>query len=165
MIKSYLINPRFFIIIALIILLVEISSFIFVEEKIGLFATLSLVILTTMMGTVLLRIKGIILLRNIKRKLIQGHPLENYIINDVFIIIGAILLILPGFVSDILGILLLIKPSHTVVWYLFLSFYNKNNTYMKNNAGIKSEEIIELKAKDYKIYDIKESPWRKNNDT
>ncbi|KEC58600.1 FxsA family protein [Bartonella quintana] len=165
MIKSYSINPRFFIILTLGTLLVEIAGFIFVGKKIGILATLSLVIITTIAGSILLRIQGISLLKNIQRELIQGRTLKNYLINDGFIILGAILLILPGFVSDILGILLLIKPVRTVVWYVFSSFRNKMNPHPKNNTNAKneSEKIIDLKAKDYH-YNITESPWRKNDD-
>ncbi|WP_455476013.1 FxsA family protein [Bartonella sp. B17] len=165
MIKFYPINPRFFITIILGALLVEIAGFIFVGKRIGIFATLGLVVLTTVAGSVLLRIQGISLLKNIQRELIQGHTLENYIVNDTFIIISAILLILPGFISDLLGILLLIKPIRTVIWRLFVSFNNKTNSY-KNSANTKnkSEKIIELKAEDYQVYNEKESPWRKNDD-
>ncbi|WP_409361398.1 FxsA family protein [Bartonella heixiaziensis] len=166
MIKSYPINPRFFIIIALGAFLVEIAGFIFVGKEIGILATLSLIILTTMAGSILLRIQGLSLLKNIQRELIQRPPLRNDTINDAFIIIGAILLILPGFVSDILGILLLIKPIRTVVWHLFSSLRNKMNTHTKNNTTAQndSEKIIDLKAEDYKIHDTTESPWRKNDD-
>ncbi|WP_455479488.1 FxsA family protein [Bartonella sp. B23] len=166
MIKSYLINPRFFIIIALGVLLIEIAGFIFVGKEIGILATLSLIIFTTMVGSILLRIQGLNLLKSIQHELIQEHTLENDVINDAFIIIGAILLILPGFVSDILGILFLIKPIRPVVWYLFSSLNNKMNTHTKNNTNAKSEpeKIIDLKAEDYKIHDVTESSWRKNDD-
>ncbi|WP_455478821.1 FxsA family protein [Bartonella sp. B10] len=163
MIKSYPINLRFFVIIALGVLLVEIAGFIFVGEEIGILATLSLVVLTAIIGIILLRIKGLNLLSNIQNNFLQGYPIENYVINDILIIIGAILLIFPGFVSDILGISLLIKPIHTIVWYFFSSFSNKNNTYTRNDAHTKNEstEIIELKTEDNKIYGFKESPWNK----
>ncbi|WP_156850674.1 FxsA family protein [Bartonella refiksaydamii] len=166
MINSYPINPRFFIIILLSVLLIEIAGFIFVGKEIGILATLSLVVFTTIAGVILLRIQGVSILKNIQREIIQGHTVENNIINDAFIILSAILLILPGFVSDILGILLLIKPIRSTIWHFFSSFRNKINTHTKNktNAQNDSEKIIDLKAEDYKIYDTTESPWRKNDD-
>ncbi|WP_336287686.1 MULTISPECIES: FxsA family protein [unclassified Bartonella] len=165
MIKSYPINPRFFVIVIFGAPLIEIASFIFVGKEIGILATLSLIILTTVVGSILLRIQGISILKNIQRELIQGRTLENYIINDAFIIIGAILLIVPGFVSDILGILLLIKPVRKIIWYLFLSFNNNTSSYHKNNDNTKNkfEKIIELKEEEYQIHNVKESPWRKND--
>ncbi|GAA4658880.1 FxsA family protein [Bartonella pachyuromydis] len=158
MIKSYPINLRFFIIIFLIALLIEIAGFIFVGKEIGIPATLSLVVLTTIAGSILLRIQGVSLLKNIQHELIQGHRLENNIINDAFVIVGAILLILPGFVSDILGILILIKPIRSLIWHFLSSFKNKTNT--QND----SEKIIDLNAEDYKVHYTTESPWRKNDD-
>lgn len=166
MIKSYPINPRFFIIILLSILLIEIAGFIFVGKEIGILATLSLVVLTTIAGIILLRIQGVSILKNIQHKIIQRHTVEDNIINDAFIILSAILLILPGFVSDILGILLLIGPIRSIVWHLFSSFKNKINTHTKNKTNDQndSEKIIDLKAEDYKIHNTTESPWRKNDD-
>ncbi|EJF79745.1 FxsA family protein [Bartonella doshiae] len=167
MIKSYLIKPRLFIVTSLSVLLIEIAGFIFVGEEIGILATLILVILTTCAGSILLRIQGISILKNIQRELIQGRTVESDIINDGLIIIGAILLILPGFVSDILGILLIIKPIRSIIWHFFSSFRNKINTHTKNNTNstYQSEKIIDLNAEDYKIYNTKESPWRKNDDS
>ncbi|WP_019219161.1 FxsA family protein [Bartonella florencae] len=166
MIKSYPINLRFFVIILLSAFLIEIAGFIFVGKEIGILATLSLIVLTTIAGSLLLRIQGVSLLKNIQRELIQGRRLENNSIDDVFIMGGAILLILPGFVSDILGILLLIKPLRSLIWHFFSSFRNKMGIHTKNktNAQKDSEKIIDLKAEDYKVYDTTESPWRKNDD-
>ncbi|WP_455474228.1 FxsA family protein [Bartonella sp. B30(2025)] len=164
MIKSYPINPRFFILSILGALLIEIAGFIFVGKIIGIFATLMLVVLTTMVGSILLRIQGISLLKNIQRELTQGRKLENDVINDVFIIISAILLILPGFVSDLLGILLLIKPFRTIIWYLFLSFNNTNRYDNNANTKNESEKTIDLQVEDYKVYNEKDTPWYKNDD-
>ncbi|WP_019220811.1 FxsA family protein [Bartonella senegalensis] len=166
MIKYYRINSRFFILLSLGALLVEIAGFIFVGKEIGILATLGLVILTTIVGSILFRIQGGSLLKNIQSEFLQGRTLENYFINDGFIIIGAILLILPGFVSDILGILLLLKPFRAVAWSLFLSLKDKMNTHPKNTSQTKnkSEKIIDLKAEDYKVYDSTESSRRKNED-
>ncbi|WP_273753874.1 MULTISPECIES: FxsA family protein [unclassified Bartonella] len=162
MIKLYSINPRFFIVIFLCILLIEIAGFIFVGQAIGILATLSLVVLTTIIGVILLRIQGLSLLKNIQSELIQGRTLENNIIHDACIMFSAILLILPGFVTDLLGILLLIKPIRSFAWHFFSSLKNTLNSNMKRKNN--SEKIIDLNAADYKIHDTTESPWRKNDD-
>ncbi|UTO28492.1 FxsA family protein [Bartonella harrusi] len=166
MIKFYSINPRFFIILLLGALLIEIAGFIFVGKEIGILATLSLIVLTTLFGIILLRIQGFSLLKNIQREFIQGRSLKNYMIDDVFIIVGAILLILPGFVSDLLGILFLIKPVRSVVWRFFSSFGNKMNSHTQNNTSAQneSEKIIDLNGEDYQVHNSTESPWRKNDD-
>ncbi|AQX20652.1 FxsA family protein [Bartonella sp. WD16.2] len=164
MTKFYHIKPRFFVVIVLSILFVEIAGFIVVGNEIGILATLSLILLTMIIGSILLRIQGISLFKNIQRELIQGTMSEYYIADDVLIIIGAILLIFPGFVSDILGISLLIKPIRTFVRFFFLSLKNKINAKTSTNTQNESEKIIELNAEDYQSYNIKESPWRINDD-
>ncbi|WP_336293680.1 FxsA family protein [Bartonella sp. CB169] len=166
MIKLYPINPHFFIIAVLCTLLIEISCFIFVGREIGILATLSLVILTTMAGSILLRIQGVSLFKNIQHEFIQGRTLDNYIIKDILTIIGAILLILPGFISDIFGILLLIKPTRNIIWSLFITLNNKPSCHTKNNTNTKNqfEKVIELNKEEYKVDNVKESPWYKNDD-
>ncbi|WP_175868426.1 FxsA family protein [Bartonella gabonensis] len=162
MIKFYSINLRFFVVIFLCILLIEIAGFIFVGQEIGILATLSLVVLTTIGGVILLRIQGISLLKNIQSEFIQGRTLENNIIDNAFIMFSAILLIFPGFVTDLLGILLLIKPIRSITWHFFSSFKNTMNPNTKRKND--SEKIIDLNIEDYKIHDTTESPWRKNDD-
>ncbi|VEJ44703.1 FxsA family protein [Bartonella vinsonii] len=166
MIKFYSINPRLFILLLLSGCLIEIAGFIFVGKEIGILATLSLVILTTIVGITLLRIQGLNLFKNIQREFIQGRTLKNHIMDDAFITLGAILLILPGFVSDVLGILLLIKPVRSTIWYFFSLLSNKMNihTKKKTNPQNKSEKIIDLKVEDYQIHSTTESPWHKNDD-
>ncbi|WP_438721877.1 FxsA family protein [Bartonella rochalimae] len=158
--KFYHIKSRFFLIIVLSALFFEISGFIIVGNEIGILATLNLILLTMMSGIILLRMKGIGLIKNIQSKLLQGQALEHYIANDALIILGAVLLTLPGFISDICGILLLIKPIRVFIWNLFLSLINKTNS----NAQNKSEKIIELNPEDYQSYKTEKSPWHKNND-
>ncbi|AQX20760.1 UPF0716 protein FxsA [Bartonella sp. CDC_skunk] len=158
--KFYHIKSRFFLIIVLSALFFEISGFIIVGNEIGILATLSLILLTMMSGIILLRMKGIGLIKNIQSKLLQGQALEHYIANDALIILGAVLLTLPGFISDICGILLLIKPIRVFIWNLFLSLINKTNS----NAQNKSEKIIELNPEDYQSCKTEKSPWHKNND-
>ncbi|WP_375705528.1 FxsA family protein, partial [Bartonella sp. AA86SXKL] len=102
----------------------------------------------TIIGITLLRIQGLNLFKNIQREFTQGHTLKNHIMDDAFITLGAFLLILPGFVSDVLGILLLIKPVRGIAWYLLSSLRNKMNKHNKNSTKTQneSEEIIDLKA-------------------
>lgn len=167
MIKFYSINPRLYIVFLLSALLIEIAGFIFVGKEIGTLATLSLVILTTTAGIVLLRIQGSSILKNLQREFIQGHSSKNYMLDDVLIVLGTILLILPGFVSDIFGILLFIRPTRFVIIRFLSSFRNKTSFYTKNSnsAQNKSEDIIDLNAEDYKIHNSAEHLQRKNDDT
>ncbi|WP_407965576.1 FxsA family protein [Bartonella sp. C271] len=165
MTKFYHTRSQFFLIIILSALFFEIAGFIVVGKEIGILATLSLIFLTMISGIILLRIKGISLIKNIQSKLIQGHTLESHIANDALILLGAILLILPGFISDISGILLLIKPIRTFIWNFSLSLINKTNTDVTINFETQneSEKIIELNAEDYQSYNATKSPWKKNN--
>ncbi|MCZ2157719.1 FxsA family protein [Bartonella sp. 220] len=165
MIQFYSINPRFFILLLISAFLIEIAGFIFVGKEIGILATLSLVILTTIIGITLLRIQGFNLFKNIQREFTQGHILKNHIMDDAFITLGAILLILPGFVSDLLGILLLMKPVRSGIWYFFSLLSNKMNPHTQNKSNMqnKSEKIIDLNAEDYQVHNPTESPWRKND--
>ncbi|KEG21190.1 FxsA family protein [Bartonella bacilliformis] len=164
MTKFYHIKPRFLLVIVLCALFVEIAGFILVGKEIGVLATLSLIFLTMISGSILLRIYGVNLLKNIQRGLIQGHMPTHNISDEAFILIGAILLIIPGFVSDIIGILLLIKSVRTCAQSFLSLLNNKINANAKTTSQNKFENIIELNAENYQSYNAKESPWHKSND-
>ncbi|ALE03357.1 FxsA family protein [Bartonella ancashensis] len=158
MTKIYHIGTRYLSVIILVAIFIEVASLIIIGNKIGIFATFSLIFLTTVGGCILLRAYSINLLSNMRRSFVPGYELKHNITDELFIIIGAIFLILPGFVSDILGLLLLIKPVRTFVCFLFLLQANKSSPHTKT----KNEKTIDLSAEDYQNCSKKESPWYKD---
>ncbi len=99
---------RVFLLLFLLFPVIELALLIKVGSAIGVLPTLLLVIGTALLGSVLLRIAGVATAWRAREKLARGELPEQEVLEGLFIAIGGGLLLLPGFISDILGVLCLI---------------------------------------------------------
>ena len=97
---------------ALIFVLVwiEISLFIQVAHVLGVFMTMLLVILTSCIGISLVKNQGMKNLGLMQQKLNSGESPAAEMIKSVSLVLAGILLVIPGFFTDFLGLLLLLPP-------------------------------------------------------
>lgn len=89
---------------------IEISLFIQVAHVFGVFLTLILVILTSIIGISLVKNQGLKNFMLMQQKIAAGESPAQEMVKSVSLIIAGILLILPGFFTDFLGLLLLLPP-------------------------------------------------------
>jgi len=99
-------------IVAVIILLplIEIAVFIAVGGAIGILPTVLLTVLTAVAGTVMLRQQGLSLVTRMQSELQAGQVPETDMMHGAMIVLASILLLIPGFVTDAIGLLLFIPP-------------------------------------------------------
>ena len=90
--------------------LLEIAVFILVGRAIGLFPTLALVILAALGGGLLLRQQGLSTLSRLRNNVSAGTIPGRAMFDAMLIGVAAILLVLPGFLSDVLALTLLVPP-------------------------------------------------------
>jgi len=90
--------------------LLEIAVFIIVGRAIGLFPTLALVILAAIAGAMLLRQQGLGVISRLRNNVNAGTIPGRTMFDAMLIGVAAILLVLPGFLSDIAALALLIPP-------------------------------------------------------
>lgn len=89
---------------------IEISIFIQVAHVFGVLLTLILVIFTSVIGMSLVRNQGFKNLIMMQQKMAAGESPAAEMIKSVSLIISGLLLLLPGFFTDFLGLLLLLPP-------------------------------------------------------
>ena len=87
---------------------VEIFVFIKVGQAIGAWKVVALVFLSAIVGAALLRYQSIGVIRRLDRDLKQGRTPDASLFDGFLIVVGGVLLIVPGFVTDIIGLLLMI---------------------------------------------------------
>jgi UPF0716 protein FxsA len=105
-----------FILIAMIgVPIAEIAVFIEVGEKIGLVATLVIVVATAIMGTALLRQQGFSVLARAQNSLSQNRFPMNELFDGLCLLFAGALLLTPGFVTDTIGFLLFVPPFRTLI--------------------------------------------------
>lgn len=86
----------------------EIGVFIYSGNLIGIIPTVALIIITGVIGIYLARREGFETLRRVQRDLYDGRVPQDAFLDGICIFIGGILLFFPGFITDIVGIFLLL---------------------------------------------------------
>lgn len=102
---------RAFVIAFIAAPLVEVAGFVLVGRALGLWPTLALTVLSAAVGLMLVRAQGISVLRRAMAALETGRPPVGELFEAMLLALAGVLLLIPGFVSDALGLLLLIPPA------------------------------------------------------
>ena len=100
----------------LLLPLAEIACFILVGRRIGLFPTLSLVVLSAVAGIVLMRVQGFGVLARLRQSGQEGRAPGKELLDAAMILIAGILLLIPGFLTDIVGLALFLPPVRSFLW-------------------------------------------------
>jgi len=100
----------------LVLPLAEIACFILVGRRIGLLATLSLVVLSAFAGLFLMRMAGFGALARLRQSGREGQPPGKELADVTMIFIAGALLLVPGFLSDVIGLALLLPPVRRFLW-------------------------------------------------
>lgn len=93
----------------------EIALFVQVGQWIGLGPTVLAVVATTLLGAALLRAQGLGALRRAQAALDRRELPVKELFDGACILVGGLLLILPGFLTDALGLLLLLPPVRALL--------------------------------------------------
>jgi len=91
----------------IIIPLVEFAILIEIGRRLGTIETLLLIFGTGIVGAYLARLEGFRILYNIQRDLDRGRAPTEQVFNGVLVLAAGIVLITPGFLTDVAGLLLL----------------------------------------------------------
>src|SRR5690606_5670893 len=106
-----------FIPIALLALpLLEIAMFIVVGRAIGVFPTLALIILAAIAGGLLLRQQGLSVLNRMRTNMNSGTLPGQTLFEGMLMAVAALLLIIPGFLGDIIALVLLTPPVRSLLY-------------------------------------------------
>jgi UPF0716 protein FxsA len=86
-----------------------------VGDAIGVWQTFLLLALDSVLGSLLLRAQGRSVWRRFNETMAAGRVPHRELIDGVLVIFGGAFLITPGFLTDIVGLVLLIPPTRAVV--------------------------------------------------
>jgi|TARA_B000000477_G_C6060606_1_gene214295 UPF0716 protein FxsA len=123
-------NSVFFILIAIPI--IEIYLFIKIGSYIGAFTTISLIFITAFVGVIYARYEGFNTLRSGMTQMIQNKMPVYEIISGAALAFAALLLIIPGFATDFLGLLIIFPPSRKLMFRNLSDKFEKKNDIDKN---------------------------------
>ena len=138
------------IILILGIPLIEIYLFIKVGSQIGALNTILLILFTAVVGIWYARYEGFNTLRSGMSQLVKNELPLYEIVSGAAIAFAALLLILPGFATDIIGILLVFPVTRKII----LNKYSKKNTSKKKDED-RGKNYIEGEYEDIEDKDGK----------
>ncbi|WP_019276797.1 FxsA family protein [Vibrio coralliilyticus] len=99
--------------------IIEIGLFISVGGYLGLWPTIALVLITAFVGASLVRSQGLQTLMSVQNRLQQGELPAQQILEGVMLAVSGVLLLTPGFMTDALGMLVLLPaPRAAMAKYL-----------------------------------------------
>ncbi|MDO1584724.1 FxsA family protein [Rhizobium oryzicola] len=140
--------------------LAEIAGFVIVGRAVGVWGTLGLVLLSVLVGSLLLRSQGVAVLRQINDEGRQGRVPAKAIVDGAMMVLGSILLIIPGFLTDILGLLLFVPPVRDAIWRMIGErAVVRTSSYRSSSDGETRSTTIDLNADDYRREQKGPSPW------
>ena len=137
------------VLIAIILVpILEIYLFIKIGSQIGAFNTISLILITAVVGVIYARFEGLNTLKSGFSQLVKNETPVYEIISGAAIAFAALLLIIPGFATDTVGFLLIFPFTRKIL-------FGKIFKNLKNKTEIKKPYI------DGEFEDIEEDDERK----
>ena len=129
------------ILIIIIVPVIEIYLFIKIGSEIGAFTTIFLIFATAVIGVYYAKYEGINTLRSGFQQISKQETPAYEVISGAAIAFAALLLIIPGFATDILGFLLIFPITRKLFFSKFLKKFKSNKTSKKNFIEGEFEDI------------------------
>ena len=129
--------------------LIEIALFIVIGQAIGLLPTLFGIVLTGVIGALVLRWQGVAVLREMQVRLQRGEMPARQMGDAMLIGLAGLLLLLPGYFTDLIGLVLLVPWTRELIYRLLarnLRVVEVSTSYRRAD----DPELIDLDHRDYR---------------
>ena len=121
--------------------IIEIYLFIKIGSQIGAFSTISLIFITAIIGIYYARYEGLNTLRSGFSQLIKNEAPTYEIISGAAIALAALLLIIPGFLTDIIGFTFIFPVTRRIFFGKFSEKFKTRGQSKKNYIDGEFEDI------------------------
>jgi len=112
----------------IVVPIVEITVLMQVGELIGAWPTIAIVIISAWLGAKYVREQGLATLQSVQTKMAKGTIPSSEIVTGLMLLVAGVLLVTPGFVTDIFGLLLLVPSVRQAL-------ASTVQTHIKNSQG------------------------------
>ena len=112
--------PLLLVALFILVPIAELAVIIQVGQSIGVWWTIAILIADSVLGSLLMRSQGRASWRRFNETLGAGRIPGREVADGVLVIFGGALLLTPGFLTDIVGLLFLIPPTRAVIRRVFL---------------------------------------------
>jgi len=123
--------------------LIEIYLFIKIGSQIGAFNTIFLIFMTAFIGVIYARYEGFNTIKSGMRQIIKNEVPIYEIFSGAALAFAALLLILPGFATDIIGLLIIFPPTRRFFLKKISTKYSSHNNKKQDFINGEFEDIDE----------------------
>ncbi|PLR81483.1 membrane protein FxsA [Bacillus canaveralius] len=116
---------RFILLLVIIIPAAEIAVLMLSGQILGVWPTIFLILFTGVLGAYLAKKQGLQTIRRIQEQLRYGQLPGDALLDGGCVLIGGTLLLTPGFITDVAGLLLLAPPTRKVLKIYLLKAFKK----------------------------------------
>jgi len=116
---------RFLLFLFIVVPALEIGLFILAGKTIGGFTTIALIIATGILGAFFAKQQGMGVLRKMQEQMRSGYPPGEALIEGVCVLFGGLLLLIPGFITDLTGLLLILPPTRRMIQPVLLKIFKR----------------------------------------
>jgi UPF0716 protein FxsA len=125
---------RLLLLLIIIVPAAEIAFLLVSGQLIGTWPTILLIILTGVIGSYLAKKQGLVAYRLLQQQLQSGQMPGDALLDGICILVGGILLLTPGFLTDIVGFVLLFPITRVYIKKLLMKKFQAR--LYKNNRKI-----------------------------
>ncbi len=133
------------LLLIILIPIIEIYLFIEIGGQIGAFNTISLIFITAFVGVLYARYEGFNTLKSGMTQLVRNELPVYEIVSGAALAFAALLLIIPGFATDFLGLLIIFPYTRKLFFKKFKKKYSQKKNIKENFIEGESEDIDDKK--------------------
>lgn len=145
----------------LVVPIAELAVIVTVASQIGVLETIAALILISVVGAWLVKREGLAVFRRVQAQLREGRLPHKELIDGFLVMFAGALLLTPGFLTDLLAVLLLLPPTRAVVRGVVLESFRKRTAVFRVVSRVPGDARSSVRRSDGKgVYDVSgtESP-------
>ncbi len=113
------------VVVFVVVPIAELYVIVKVGEAIGLLPTIAILVADSIIGSVLLRAQGGGAWRRFNEALAARRPPAREVLDGALVIFGGAFLITPGFLTDVIGVVLLLPPTRALVRRVLVAHFSR----------------------------------------
>ncbi|WP_066292517.1 FxsA family protein [Bacillus sp. FJAT-29937] len=116
---------RYLFLLIIVVPAAEIGVLLLSGNFIGVWPTIGIILFTGVLGAYLAKKQGLETIRRAREQMSYGRMPGEAILDGISVLIGGILLLIPGFITDIAGLLFLAPPTKSLFKKLMIKWFRK----------------------------------------
>jgi UPF0716 protein FxsA len=136
------------VLLFIVVPIAELAVVIQVGQQIGVLWTVAILVIDSIVGSLLMRAQGRTAWRRFNEAIAAGKVPAREVLDGSLVIFGGLLLLTPGFITDFLGLLLLIPPTRALVRAVLARRLTHRMVASTSATRRQSDDVVEGTAVD-----------------